>query len=112
MGAISRTQWVGQKPYRAEIDVRLDGFPSRQRRERTSRPSSTSPRSTPAAPSRPIITLDGAVPKPHPHLTWKVTNIADPEIDYVQGGDGSERCRYFTTVSLSRTSPTASSSKA
>jgi hypothetical protein len=24
----------------------------------------------------------------------------DPEIDYVQGGDGSERCRYFTTVSL------------
>jgi hypothetical protein len=99
MGAISLTQWVGQKPYRAEIDVRLDGFPSRS--VETAIKTLEHFAEVHAGRSEPpIVTLDGAVPKPHPHLTWRVTNIADPEVDYVQGSDGAQRCRYFTTVSL------------
>jgi hypothetical protein len=98
MGAISRTDWVGQKPYRMEVDVRLDGFPDRSvEDEIKTLEHFAEVHSGRAEP--PIITVDGDIPKPHPHLTWRLSGFSAPEEDYVNG-TGTHRCRYFTTVTL------------
>lgn len=98
MGAISLTQWVGQKPYRAEIDVVLDGFPdlSVEREIRTLEHFAEvhKGRSEP-----PIVKLEGAVPRAHERLSWRVAGFSDPETEEVVGHP-SQRSRYMTTVSL------------
>lgn len=100
MGAISLTQFMGQKPYRAEIDVRLDGFPVTSVEEDIKTLEHFAEvhagRSEP-----PIFEVKGDVPLPHPGLKWRVTGFSQPQIEYVVGSP-KERARYFTTVTLSQ----------
>lgn len=98
MGGISLTQWVGQKPYRMELDVQLDGFPYRSVDDEIKTLEHFAEVHAGRA-EPPIVTVDGNVPKPHPNLQWRVTGFSEPSIEYVVG-DGSQRSRYFTTVSL------------
>lgn len=98
MGAISRTQWIGQKPYRMEIDVQLDGFPyTSVDADIKTLEHFAEVHAGRSAP--PVLTVDGNVPTPHPNLTWRVTGFTPPAEEYVVG-DATQRSRYFTTVSL------------
>jgi hypothetical protein len=98
MGAISLTQWVGQKPYKMEIDAQLDGYPYRSVEDDIK----TLEHFAEVHAGRrepPIVTVDGNVPKPHPNLTWRVTGFSTPAEEYVVG-DGTARARWFSTVTL------------
>jgi hypothetical protein len=98
MGSISLTQFYGQRPYRMDIDVQLDGFPDRSV-EADIKTLEHFAEVHPGRSEPPILTVDGDIPKPHPNLSWRVQAFTDPVIDYVQGRP-TDRCRYFTTVSL------------
>lgn len=95
-GAISLTPWVRQNPYKMDVHVRIDGFPDRSVENDIKTLEGLAEvqagRSEP-----PIVTLDGAVPKPHPNLKWVISGFDAPTVDFLASG---ERCRYETTVHL------------
>jgi hypothetical protein len=97
MDAVGQTQWVGQDPYTMTIGVRFDRFRTGSVEDEI-RTLEGFGEVHAGRTEPPIVTVDGAVPKPHPGLTWRVVDFGDPEIDYLDGG--TQRCRYFTTVSL------------
>lgn len=95
-GAISLTPWTGQAPYRMDVTVRFDGFP-----DRSVEPSIAVLEGfaeVPAGRAEPsAVTVDGAVPKPHPNIKWRVSGFDTPTVDFLLSG---ERCRYETVVHL------------
>lgn len=97
-GAISLLQWVGQEPYSMTLGIRIDEFPNGNV-ESDIRKLEALGEVQPGRFEPPIVTVDGAVPKPHPNLTWRITDFGDPEIEYLGSGD---RCRYVTTLVLTQ----------
>jgi hypothetical protein len=97
-GSISLTQYLGQRPYRMDVDCQLDGFPDRSVEADIGTLEHFAEVHT-GRSEPPAFTVSGDIPAPHPHLAWKVTGFSDPAIDYVQGRP-TDRCRYFTTISL------------
>lgn len=96
MDSIGLTQWVGQDPYTMAVDVQIDGFPDRSV-ESDIRELEALGEVQPGRTEPPIIDVDGAVPKPHPNIRWRIVDFGTPQVLYLPSGD---RCRYFTTVSL------------
>lgn len=96
-GAISLTPWVRQGPYRMDVSVRLDRFPDRSVEPQIAILEGFA--EVPAGRAEPpAVTIDGAVPRPHPHIKWQISGFDTPTVDFLEGG--KERCRYETTVHL------------
>lgn len=96
MDGIGLTQWTGQEPYKMSVGVRIDGFPNTNV-EADIKALEALGEVQPGRTEPPIIDLDGAVPKPHPNIRWRIVSFGDPTVEYLPSGD---RCRYITTVSL------------
>lgn len=99
-GRIGVPEWVGQDPYELIASIRLDGYPDRSVEGRITTLESFAEVPS-GAQTPPILTVSGAVPSPHPHLKWCLTQIGDPdELLFLRGG--KERCRYATTITLTQ----------
>jgi nucleoid-associated protein YgaU len=49
----------------------------------------------------PVLKVSGAIPLPHPNLTWRLTAIEDPtNVLFLSGG--KRRCRYETEITLTQ----------
>lgn len=99
-GRIGVPEWMGQDPYQLIAAIRIDGYPAR-----SVEPDIRLLESFAEVPSGrqqpPALTVEGATPRPHPHLKWCLTDIADPtDVLFVPGG--KHRCRYATTLTLTQ----------
>lgn len=96
MDSVSLTQWTGQDPYTMSVGIQIDGYPDTSV-ESTIKELEGLAEVHAGRTEPPIVTVDGAVPQPHPNLKWRVLDLGTPEVLYLTSGD---RCRYYTVVSL------------
>lgn len=99
-GRVGILAYDGQDPYELLLSVRLDGYPDTSV-EDSVRILEGFAEVPDGQEQPPTLTVDGAIPKPHPNLKWRLTAIEDPaEQLYLPGG--RSRCRYATTVTLTQ----------
>lgn len=99
-GRIGIPSYDGQDPYEIVLSVRLDGYPGRSVEDDITTLEGFA--EVPDGQEQPpILTVSGAIPRPHPNLKWRLTQIDDPsEQIYLPGG--KSRCRYVTGLTLTQ----------
>lgn len=96
---IGLTQWLGQDPYEMHVPLMFDGYPD------TNIEASIAALESLAEvhgghDEPPVVKIEGPIPKAHPHLTWWLSEFAEPE-RIMHLPDGA-RCRYATTITLTQ----------
>lgn len=99
-GRIGIPSFDGQDPYEILVTVRLDGFPHRSVEVDIATLEGFA--EVPEGQAEPpVLTVTGAIPRPHPNIKWRLTSIEDPsEVQHLTGG--KERCRYVTAITLTQ----------
>lgn len=99
-GRIGLISYDGQDPYELQLFVRFDGYPG-QGVEGSIRALESFAEVPDGQQEPPVLAVDGAIPKPHPNLKWRLTLIDDPaDVLFLPGG--KSRCRYSTTLTLTQ----------
>jgi hypothetical protein len=99
-GRIGILSYDGQDPYELLLSIRLDGYPANSVEESVRILEGFA--EVPGGQQEPpILVVEGAIPKPHPSLKWRLTAIEDPtDVLFLPGG--KSRCRYTTQVTLTQ----------